>query len=85
VPACTAKTTTSCCGIPIFGGLAAIFGGLESAGLLYLMRFAGESPGYTSHKSGCPTSVHCCGMGAASNGIHLPKLPLIPPLPASRR
>jgi hypothetical protein len=41
-------------GIPIFGGLAAIFAGLEFAGLLYLMRFAGESPGYASLKSGLP-------------------------------
>jgi hypothetical protein len=36
--------------IPIFGGLTAIFAGLEFSGLLYHMRFAGQSPGYASLK-----------------------------------
>jgi hypothetical protein len=33
-------------GIPIFSGLATIFTGLEFTGLLYLMCFVFESPGY---------------------------------------
>jgi hypothetical protein len=51
--------------ILIFGGLAAIFAGLEFAGLLYILRFGGERPGYTSFKSGCPISIHRHGMGLA--------------------
>jgi hypothetical protein len=45
-------------GIPVFGGLAAIFAGLEFAGLLYILCFAGESPGYASLKSGHHMSIH---------------------------
>ncbi len=51
------KTLSSCCGIPVFGGLATIFAGLELAELFYLMQFAGESLGYASLKSGHSTSV----------------------------
>jgi hypothetical protein len=39
-------TPPSAVGILIFSGLATIFVGLELSGLLYLMCFAGESPGY---------------------------------------
>jgi hypothetical protein len=81
-PACTAKITQQ---LFQFSELATIFSGLEFAGLLYLMRFASESPGYASHKSGCPTSIHRCGMGLDSSGKHLLKLPLIPLPPASHR
>jgi hypothetical protein len=47
-------------GILIFSGVAAIVAGLEFSRLLYLMRLAGESPGYASLKAGCPMSVHRC-------------------------
>jgi hypothetical protein len=43
------KPPSGCCRIQIFGGLAAIFPGLEFAGLLYPMRYVGKSPGYASH------------------------------------
>ncbi len=49
-----------------FSGLAAIFPGLEPAGLLYLKCSAGESPGDASPQSGHPVSVHRCRMGPAS-------------------
>jgi hypothetical protein len=51
-------------GILISGGFAAIF-----AGLLYLMHFAGESPGYASLKSGRPTYVHHSRIGLARRYI----------------
>jgi hypothetical protein len=44
-------------GIPIFGELAALFARLEFTGFLYLMRFAGKSPGYASLKSGSFVSI----------------------------
>ncbi len=72
-------------GIPIFGGLAAIFGGLEFAGLLYLTCFSGKSPGYASLKSGHHTSVHCSGIGPASSCIYPQNIHIITPLPLSRR
>ncbi len=68
-------------GISIFGGLAAIFAGLEFEGLLYIMRFSGGSPGFASLKSGHPTSVHHRGMGPASGSIDQQNMRLIPPLP----
>jgi hypothetical protein len=64
-------------GIPIFCGLAAIFNGLEFAGLFYLTRFAGERPGNNSRLFEHPISVHRCGMGPASGGIYLQNMPLI--------
>ncbi len=57
--------------ILVSGRFSAIFTVLEFAGLLYLMRFAGKSPGYASFKSGRPTSVHRRGMGPASSSIHI--------------
>ncbi len=54
------KQPCGCCGIPIFGGLAAIFARLEFAGLLCVMHFAGESLGYGL--TGRPRSVHRCRM-----------------------
>jgi hypothetical protein len=56
-------------GIPIFGGLAAIFAGLEFSRLLYIMPFEGKSPDYASLKSGRHTSVHHPGMVPASGSI----------------
>jgi AraC-like DNA-binding protein len=50
-------------------------------GLLSLQRFAGKSPGYTSRQFGSLTSVYCRGMGPGSGRIHLPDLPLVPPMP----
>jgi hypothetical protein len=58
--------------------LVAIFAGLEFAKLLYLQRFSGESPGYTSRQSSCPMSVHHRGMGPANGGTYPQELPLIP-------
>ncbi len=58
-------------GILDSGRLAIIFTGLKFAGLLYLTRFAGESSGYASLKSGRPTSVYCSGMGPASSSRYL--------------
>ncbi len=55
------------------GELAAIFAGLELAGLLNLVRFAGESPGGTA----CLMSVLGHRMEAASDGIHPQNLLLI--------
>ncbi len=66
-------------GIPIFGGLAAIFAGLEFAGLLYLARFAGERLDNNSRQFERPISVHRRGMGPASGGIYLQNMPLLPP------
>jgi hypothetical protein len=54
--------------------LVAIFAGLEFARLLYLQRFSGESPGYTSRQSSCPMSVH---HRPANGGTYL--LILLPP------
>jgi hypothetical protein len=69
--ACTAKTTQWLLGgITIFGGLAAIFAGLELAGLLHPMSFVGESPSYASLKSGRHMSVHRRGRGPASGDIY---------------
>jgi hypothetical protein len=53
-------------GILVFGGLAAIFAGLEFAGLRHQARFAGKSPSYASLKSKRPTSVHRSGIGPES-------------------
>ncbi len=56
--------------ILVSGRLAAIFAGHEFAGLLYLQRFADESSGYASLKSGHPTSVHRHGTVPASGSMH---------------
>ncbi len=55
-------------GTLVFDGLAAIFAGLEFAGLRHQARFAGKSPSYASLKSKCPTSVHRSGIGPESGG-----------------
>ncbi len=55
-------------GILAFGGLAAIFAGLEFAGLRHQARFAGKSPSYASLKSKRPTSVHRSGIGPERGG-----------------
>ncbi len=65
-------------GILITSGLATIFTRLEFAGLLYLMRLAGEIPGFDLHKSSCPVSVHHHRIGPASSGIYLQNMLLIP-------
>ncbi len=70
--------------IPIFGGMAAIFARLEFAGLLYLIRFSCESPGYRSLKFGRHTSVHRCGIGLASRGIYPQNMRVIKLPPLSR-
>jgi hypothetical protein len=67
-------------GILISDELAAIIVGLEFAGLLYQMRFAGKSPGYVSLKSGRLTPIHRPGIGPASGSIYLQNMPLILPL-----
>ncbi len=48
----------------VFGGLAAIFGDFEFAGLLNRQRWADKRPGYASRKFGGPTSVRRCGIAA---------------------
>jgi hypothetical protein len=53
-------------GILVFGGLAAIFAGLEFPGLRHQASFAGKSPSYASLKSKRPTSVHRSGIGPES-------------------
>ncbi len=58
-------------GILVFGGLAALFAGLEFAGLRHQARFAGKSPSYASLKSKRPTSVHRSGIGPESGGPDL--------------
>ncbi len=68
-------------GILDSSGLAAIFAGLEFAGLLHLQHFAGKSPGYAT---GHPTSIHRRGMGPTSSVIHPQDLPLVPSLPLNR-
>jgi hypothetical protein len=55
-------------GILVFGGLAAIFAGLEFAGLRHQASFAGKSPSYASLKSKRPTSVLLSGIGPESGG-----------------
>jgi hypothetical protein len=55
-------------GILVFSGLAAIFAGLEFAGLWHQASFAGKSPSYASLKSKRPTSVHRSGIGPESGG-----------------
>jgi hypothetical protein len=55
-------------GILAFGGLAAIFAGLEFAGLRHQACFAGKSPSYASLKSKRPMSVHRSGIGQESGG-----------------
>jgi hypothetical protein len=55
-------------GILVFGGLAAIFTGLEFAGHRHQACFAGKSPRYASLKSKRPTSVHRSGIGPESGG-----------------
>jgi hypothetical protein len=54
--------------ILVFGGLAAIFAGLEFAGLRHQAPFAGKRPSYASLKSKRPTSVHRSGIGPESGG-----------------
>jgi hypothetical protein len=66
-------------GILVFSGLAAIFAGLEFAGLLNRQRFAAKRTGYASRKFGGHTSVHCCGIRPASGGIDPQNMPLFPP------
>ena len=72
-------------GILDSSGLAAIFAGLEPAGLHYLQRFAGKSPGDASRKFGRPRSVNRRGIGPDIGGIDPQNMPLIPPSRASRR
>jgi hypothetical protein len=55
-------------GILVFGGLAAIFAGLEFTGLQHQAHFAGKSPSYASLKFKRPTSVHRSGIGPESGG-----------------
>ncbi len=55
-------------GILVFGGFAAIFAGLQFAGLRHQACFAGKSPSYTSLKSKRPTSVHRSGIGPERGG-----------------
>jgi hypothetical protein len=55
-------------GILVFGGLAAIFAGLEFAGLRHQAHFASKSPSYASLKSKRPMSVHRSGIGPESGG-----------------
>jgi hypothetical protein len=55
-------------GILVFGGLAAIFAGLEFAGLRHQTPFAGKNSSYASLKSKRPTSVHRSGIGPESGG-----------------
>ena len=73
------------CGILDSDGFAAIFAGLQHAGLLFLQRIAGKSPSDASRKSGCPTSVHRRGIGPDIGGISPKNMPVIPPPPPSRR
>jgi hypothetical protein len=56
-------------GILVFGGLAAIFAGLEFALLRHQAHFAGKTPSYASLKSKRPTSVHRSGIGPESGGL----------------
>jgi hypothetical protein len=58
-------------GILVFGGLAAIFAGLELTGLRHQARFAGKSPSYASLKSKRPMSVHRSGIGPESGSPDL--------------
>jgi hypothetical protein len=67
------------CGIRVSVGSAAIFTRIEFAGLLYIMCFAGKSPGYASHKPGRSTSVLRRGIEPASCTIYPQNMPLIPP------
>jgi hypothetical protein len=71
--------------ILVFGGLAAIFAKLESAGLLNWQRFAAKRSGYASRKFGGPMSVRRCGIRPASGGINPQNMPLFPPSLLSRR
>jgi hypothetical protein len=59
--------------------------GLEFSRLFYMRRFAGESQGYASVKSGHSTSVCRRGIEPASDSIYLQNMCLIPSLPLSRR
>jgi hypothetical protein len=79
------KPPSGCWQNSFFGGLAAIFTTLEAAGLLYIMHFAGKSPGYTSLKSSRLTSIHHLEMEHASGDTYLQNMPLIPPPLASLR
>jgi hypothetical protein len=67
--------------------MAAIFAGLEFAGLLFITHFAGERPGYASLKSGRSISVHRRRMGLANGRMNLQNIPLIspPPLAAAKK
>jgi hypothetical protein len=57
-------------GIPVSGGLAAIFAELEPARLRHQARFAGKSPSYASLKSYPPTSVHHRGIRPESGSVY---------------
>jgi hypothetical protein len=78
------KPPSSCWQNSNFWRNLAIFARLEFAGLLYLMCFACESPGYRSLKFGLHTSVHRCGIGLASRGIYPQNMRLIQLPPLSR-
>jgi hypothetical protein len=56
-------------GLRFSSGSAAIFAGLEFAGLFHLMCFAGVSPGYASIKSGRILSIRRRRIGPASGDI----------------
>jgi hypothetical protein len=62
--------TAAVSGIPVSGGLAAIFAELEPAQLQHQVCFAGKSPSCVSLKSYCPTSVHPRRIGPESDSIY---------------
>jgi hypothetical protein len=68
------------CRIPDFDRLAAIFAGLEPAGVRNLAHFAGESPGANLVALG----LSIASEGPVSSRIHPQDLLHIPPLPARR-
>ncbi len=68
------KSSAAISGIPVSGGLAAIFSELEPARLRHQARLAGKGPSYASLKSYRPTSVHRRGIGAESCGLFPPNI-----------
>ncbi len=60
------------------------FAGLEFAWLHYLAHFEGKRPGDDSQQFDRKTSVHRCGIGPASGGIHPQNLPIVLLPPTSR-
>ncbi len=62
------------------GRLAAIFAKAEPAGLLHLQHLAGKIPWNASHQSSLLAWVYHQEPAPAITGLHLPDLPLIPPL-----